>query len=88
MPTVTSKGQVTIPQEVREALGIRPGDEVDFVETDEGYRIEKVAPTTAEGADPFEKYRGMAEGDASMSDRMGRLRGGYPRTLFCRTARL
>ncbi len=29
---VTSKGQVTIPQEVREDLGIRPSEtEVDFV---------------------------------------------------------
>lgn len=28
---VTSKGQVTIPQEVREELGICPGAEVEFV---------------------------------------------------------
>jgi AbrB family looped-hinge helix DNA binding protein len=28
---VTTKGQVTIPQEVRERLGIVPGTEVDFV---------------------------------------------------------
>lgn len=28
---VTTKGQVTIPQEVREKLGILPGTEVDFV---------------------------------------------------------
>ena len=29
---VTSKGQVTIPQAVREHLGITPESEVDFVE--------------------------------------------------------
>ncbi|RLE28624.1 AbrB family transcriptional regulator [Candidatus Acetothermia bacterium] len=28
---VTSKGQATIPKEVRELLGIRPGDKVAFV---------------------------------------------------------
>ena len=28
---VTSKGQVTIPQDIREKLGIRPGTEVEFV---------------------------------------------------------
>jgi AbrB family looped-hinge helix DNA binding protein len=28
---VTSKGQVTIPQDVRERLGILPGTEVDFI---------------------------------------------------------
>jgi AbrB family looped-hinge helix DNA binding protein len=29
--TVTSKGQVTIPRKVREALRVRPGDRIDFV---------------------------------------------------------
>ena len=28
---VTSKGQITIPKAVREKLGVKPGDEVDFV---------------------------------------------------------
>lgn len=28
--TVTSKGQITIPKPVREALGVRPGDRVAF----------------------------------------------------------
>jgi AbrB family looped-hinge helix DNA binding protein len=27
--TLTSKGQLTIPQKVREALGLRPGDQVE-----------------------------------------------------------
>ena len=35
MPTVTSKGQVTIPKEIRNALGIVPGSEVEF-ELEEG----------------------------------------------------
>ncbi|RLB20263.1 MAG: AbrB/MazE/SpoVT family DNA-binding domain-containing protein [Deltaproteobacteria bacterium] len=29
---VTTKGQVTIPQYIREKLGIRPAVEVDFIE--------------------------------------------------------
>lgn len=34
---VTSKGQVTIPQEVREEMGIRPAEtEVDFKRDDNG----------------------------------------------------
>ena len=79
MSRVTAKGQVTIPKAVREDLGIRPGDEIDFVKIESGgYRIRKIAPTTEAGEDPFEKHRGRAD-DASMPDRMRRLRGEYPR---------
>lgn len=81
MPRVTTKGQVTIPKPVRRELGIEPGDEVDFEPTDEGYVIRKVAPTTAEGEDPFEKYRGAAGSDETMPERMRRLRGEYPRDV-------
>ena len=34
--TITSKGQVTIPREVREALGVSFGDRIDFVEVEKG----------------------------------------------------
>jgi AbrB family looped-hinge helix DNA binding protein len=33
---VTSKGQITIPKEVREALGVDTGDRVEFVESAKG----------------------------------------------------
>jgi AbrB family looped-hinge helix DNA binding protein len=53
MSRVTEKGQVTIPKEIRERLGIRPGDEVTFENTDEGYLIRKEIEV-----DRFEKWRG------------------------------
>jgi antitoxin PrlF len=81
MPSVTTKGQVTIPKSIREAMGIKPGDEVVFEETGEGYVLQKDAPTTDEGTDPFEKYRGMADSGATMPERMHRLRGEYPRAI-------
>jgi len=81
MPRVTTKGQVTIPKEIREALGIEPGDEITFEKADSGYKIRKKAPTTADGEDPFEKYRGSASSDDSMPERMRRLRGEYPREV-------
>ncbi|HET8865124.1 MAG TPA: AbrB/MazE/SpoVT family DNA-binding domain-containing protein [Gracilimonas sp.] len=28
--TITSKGQVTIPKKIREKLGLKPGDKIDF----------------------------------------------------------
>lgn len=34
--TVNAKGQITIPVRVRSALGLRPGDEVEFVELENG----------------------------------------------------
>ena len=38
--TITSKGQITIPKEVREALGVSAGDRVEFVAEEEGvYRV-------------------------------------------------
>ena len=34
--TVTSKGQITIPVQVRTALGVGAGDRVEFVELEKG----------------------------------------------------
>jgi AbrB family looped-hinge helix DNA binding protein len=50
---ITSKGQVTIPKDVRERLGLRPGDEIEFVDDRKGFRVQKRV-----AASPFRKYRG------------------------------
>jgi antitoxin PrlF len=42
--TLTGKGQITIPVEVREALGVDAGDRVEFVEVGPG-RYEFIAAT-------------------------------------------
>lgn len=42
--TVTSKGQITIPADVRQALQLEPGDRVEFLEVEPG-RFEVVAAT-------------------------------------------
>ncbi len=34
--TITSKGQLTLPKEIRIALGVGPGDRVAFVRMDDG----------------------------------------------------
>jgi len=56
---VTSKGQVTIPQHIREKLGIAPYSEVDFVEDANGvYIVKKDIPQRHENI--FDKLRGTA----------------------------
>jgi len=50
---VSTKGQVTIPKPVREALNIQPGDKVEFDETEDGYVIRKVTEN------PFERWTGV-----------------------------
>jgi antitoxin PrlF len=34
--TITSKGQITIPQQVRRDMGVTTGDRVDFVRMEDG----------------------------------------------------
>ncbi|CDX45612.1 conserved hypothetical protein [Mesorhizobium sp. SOD10] len=45
---VTTKGQVTIPKQIRDHLGIGPGSEVQFVATDEGARLVAVNENISE----------------------------------------
>jgi AbrB family looped-hinge helix DNA binding protein len=56
---ITTKGQVTIPQHIREKMGLTPSAEVDFVE-EEG-RVYLVKKTNADpGKSRFRRFRGTA----------------------------
>ena len=55
---VTSEGQVTIPNKVREVLGITPETEVDFVEENGKFYLVKKQESTLTGR--FSKLRGIA----------------------------
>jgi antitoxin PrlF len=55
---VTSKGQVTIPQRVRERLGIVPGSEVDFELDANGARLVRVS--AGRGSEITARMRGRA----------------------------
>lgn len=37
--TLTSKSQITVPKAVREALGVGPGDKIQFVPAWQGFRL-------------------------------------------------
>jgi antitoxin PrlF len=53
--TISSKGQVTVPQEIRKRLGLQTGDRVEFVVEDE----RTVLRPARSGENPFQKYFGI-----------------------------
>lgn len=57
---VTSKGQVTIPKEIRERLGIRAETEVEFEVVGDEIRVRVVADSTRDGEALVESLRGRA----------------------------
>lgn len=56
--TMTSKGQVTVPVEIRRRLGLRQGDRVEFSEKGDDTVIRR-AP---DSKNPFERYKGALKG--------------------------
>ncbi|MGB7685637.1 MAG: AbrB/MazE/SpoVT family DNA-binding domain-containing protein [Solirubrobacterales bacterium] len=46
---ITDKGQVTIPKEIRDRLGLLPGTEVEFIEQHGEARVRKVRGTRRRG---------------------------------------
>jgi antitoxin PrlF len=77
MPSnLTSKGQVTIPKQLRDALGLRPGMPVNFaVNRDGEVVIVKSRKPTRRSADRFEAARGKADVKWRTSELMALLRG-------------
>ncbi len=65
---VTTKGQVTIPRGVREALGIVPETEIDFIEDDGRFYIVKTDEPKIQGK--FKKLRGIATAKMSTDEIM------------------
>lgn len=55
---ITSKGQVTIPKSIRERLGVKPGDEVEFVEVDGQVKLQPADGTdeAAKRLAAFQRY--------------------------------
>ncbi len=51
---LTSKGQITIPREIRRAMGVQAGDRVLFESDKDGIRVRPVRT-----ASPFAKYQGI-----------------------------
>jgi len=53
--TISSKGQVTVPQEIRKRAGLSAGDRVEFVVENGKILFRPLRGET----NPFEKYKGV-----------------------------
>jgi AbrB family looped-hinge helix DNA binding protein len=74
--TLTSKGQVTIPKQIRDALNLSPGCSVDFAVNSEGELvIQKLGARPSSKPDRFESARGKADVKWRTDDLMTLLRG-------------
>lgn len=51
---ITSKGQITVPRDVRRTLGVGPGDRLVFETDSKGVRVRPMRARS-----PFAKYRGI-----------------------------
>ncbi len=72
---ITSKGQITVPREVRHALGVKPGDKLVFEQNGKDVSVRPVRNKSV-----FAKYRGignpgLASGRAAVVQKTRELRG-------------
>lgn len=51
---ITTKGQVTLPRDIRRMLGVESGDSLIFQADENGVRVRPLRASS-----PFEKYRGI-----------------------------
>ena len=65
---VTTKGQVTIPRNIREVLGISPETEISFVEENGRFYIVKTNEPKTTGK--FRRLRGIATAKMSTDEIM------------------
>jgi AbrB family looped-hinge helix DNA binding protein len=66
---MTSKGQITLPHELRKKMGLQPGDKVEIAESPCGYIIKKHAIPS-----PFTQYVGFLQKKRRTDDVMEELR--------------
>jgi AbrB family looped-hinge helix DNA binding protein len=62
--TVTAKGQITIPQALRERFGLLPGTEVEFVAGENGLEV-KPRKRSRRAATAFDVWLNKAAGSAT-----------------------
>jgi AbrB family looped-hinge helix DNA binding protein len=72
---VTEKGQVTIPKELRDALGIGAGTEVDFERNEDTLVVRKASDAPSRGRQLVERLRGRGDVGMTTDEIMALTRG-------------
>jgi AbrB family looped-hinge helix DNA binding protein len=72
---ITTKGQVTIPQAIREKLGLLPHSEVEFDIVGDSVRIRKAGKKRRRGELIVEHLRGRGNTRVRTNELMALLRG-------------
>ena len=76
LTTMTTKGQVTIPKQIRDALDLKPGTKIDFsVDENGNVLLHRAVASRKRKADKFEATRGKADIKWRTADLMALLRG-------------
>ena len=70
MPKLTRKGQVTIPKEIRDSMGLHPGTEVNFMMKNGTCFLGKKARSES-----FNKWAGFLRGNKCSDEIIEELRG-------------
>jgi AbrB family looped-hinge helix DNA binding protein len=72
--TISSEGQVIVPTEIREKLGLAPGTQVEFELREEGVLLRK-----GTGSHPVDRVWGMLHLDRPVDEVLDEMRGPRPR---------
>jgi AbrB family looped-hinge helix DNA binding protein len=64
---ITSKGQVTIPKEIRDQFGLLPGTEVEFVGEAGRVTVRKLEGSNNRGREIVERLKRASGGDIPLS---------------------
>lgn len=72
---ITSKGQVTIPIEIREQLGLHPGSAVEFSVDGDAVRITRAQDDEGRGRRLVARMRGSATSGMTTDEIMALTRG-------------
>ncbi len=75
---ITTEGQITIPEEIRERLGLLPDTEVEFEVVDDCVQLRRVRPSAERVREILESMTGRATSGLTTDEIMALMRPSEP----------